>query len=66
MQYSGSDQAFHLREPDGVIGMDCPAVLSLEFEGLSMIDMDGGQAIAAEAFFFGVAFGGDSLCIILQ
>ena len=55
LQYSGSDQAFHLREPDGVIGMVYPAVVSLEFEGLSMIDLDGDEGITAEALFFDLA-----------
>ena len=41
-----------------MIGMVYPAVLSLKFEGLSMIDLNGDEGITAEALFFDLAFGG--------
>ena len=61
LQGSEFDEAFHLREPEGVIGIIDPAVLRLEFEGLSASNLESGEGIAAESFFFQIAFG-EAVC----
>ena len=57
LQCSEFDESFHLREPGGVIRVVGPTVLGLEFEGLSAIDLEGGEGIAPESFLFESAFG---------
>ncbi len=57
LQCSEFDEAFHLRKPGGMIGVVYPTVLRLEFEGLGAIDLECSESIAAESFFFEVAFG---------
>ena len=56
LQCSEFDEAFHLREPSGVIGVVYPTVLGLEFEGLGAIDLKGREGVAAEGLFFDLAF----------
>ena len=51
------DEALHVGEPRVVIGFVYPAVLSLEFEDLCTVDLEGGESVAAECFFFEGAFG---------
>ncbi len=51
------DEALHLGKPFGVIGIIDPTVLSLEFEGLGTIDLEGGEGVAAESFFFELRLG---------
>ena len=56
LQGSEFDEAFHLGEPFGVIGFVYPTVLSLEFEGLGAVDLEGSEGVTAEGFFFEGAF----------
>ena len=57
LQCSEFDEAFHLRKPGGVIGVVYPTVLGLEFEGLGASNLESREGIAAESFFFDLAFG---------
>ena len=57
LQCSEFDEALHLGKPFGVIGIIDPTVLSLEFEGLGTIDLEGGEGVAAECFFFELRLG---------
>ena len=61
LQSSEFDEAFHLREPCWVIGIIDPTVLGLEFEGLGASDLEGREGVAAESFFFELAFG-ETVC----
>ena len=57
LQGSEFDEAFHLREPEWVFGIVDPTVLSLKFEGLGASNLESREGIAAESFFFELAFG---------